>query len=505
MNLTGITPPAPAGFVYSHAGHLVAVRPPSSLAEDPTFQRKVLLVLPYWEGDIEGVDILAQLITQLERVFNPHVDVMFFGRKDATVGPSPSTMEAIKRRFANVYHLNGQTEGAGNYAVGFPWGANDVWLDLVGRMASAQWAKTYRCFINLEWDCVPTRPGWLNELAREFDSAVSRGKRVVGTYQSVPAPHYNGVAVYATDIGTRARITEASIPPDAAYDLYLAPQIMPHAVNTPLIKLDYRRPSISADELFASGAALYHGVRDMSAVAAVTEEHINHTPRKTQNFAAKTIYTYRAQVPGVEQEEIDAQIEAWTNGWRSNGWNPVVLGERTAQRHPRYPEFRRRVESFPAVNVREHALACWERWLALAVQGGGVMGDFDVLPTGACRPGTLPDKSGFQLLGGRVPCLVQADEVGLGEFVKAVMAYTPDENDKDASGTPCLSDAAFLQRMLDAKPEKTWISSHELVRGRDEANFGQAKSAVHFSTRSVNAALPGQSKSRAMNDYLRGL
>lgn len=504
MNLTGITPPAPAGFVYSHAGHLVAVRPPSSLAEDPTFQRKVLLVLPYWEGDIERVDMLAQLIANLERVFNPHVDVLFFGRKDAQVGPSPTTMEIVKRRFANVYHLSGQTDGAGNYAVGFPWAANDVWLDLVSRMASAQWGKTYRCFINMEWDCVPTRPGWLNELAREFDSAVARGKRIVGAYQATPAPHYNGVAVYSTDIGTRARITDASIPPDAAYDVYLAPQMIPHAINTPLIKLDYRRPSISADELFASNAALYHGVRDTSALEAVTAEHINHIPRINQNFSTKTIYTYRARVPGVDEAEIDAQIEAWTNGWRSNGWNPVVLGERTAQRHPRYGDYRRRVENFPTAEVREYAIARWERWLALAVQGGGLMGDFDVLPVASCQPGKLPEKNGFQVLGGGDLCLVQADDPGLGRFISAVMEYTPDEQDVK-NGRANVSADSLIKRLLSAEPKAEWISTLELVRERDAADFARANVGVHFSERSLGVALPGQSKSRAMNDYLRGL
>jgi len=245
-------------------------------------------------------------------------------------------------------------------------------------------------------------------------------------------------------------------------------------------------------------------VRDLSAIAAVTDEHINHVPRKSQNFGSKTIYTYRARVPGWDEAEIESQIEAWTNGWRSNGWNPVVLGERTAQRHPRYAEYRARVNSFPTVNVKEYELACWERWLALAVQGGGLMSDFDVLPVASCRPGSLPDTAGFQVLGGRVPCLVKSDEAGLAEFIKAVTSYTPDENDLEA-GRAHLSDMHFVQRMLDAKDKQAWISSHELVRERDEPDFGRAKSAVHFSARSVSIALPGQSKSRAMNDYLRGL
>lgn len=519
VNYTGILPPAPPGFSYTAAGTLVAVRPASSLLGDHLQKKKFLLVFPYWAGDIERIDALAMLVANLERVFNPDVDILFFGRKDAPVGPQQGTIDALRRRFGNVFHLCGQSEGAGNYEVGFPWGANGVWQDLAERMAQSPWVGNYRCFLNLEWDCVPTRPGWLAELAHEWDAAAREGRYIVGTYQQAPAPHYNGVAVYAIDIADRLKLGGRSVPPETAYDIFYGPLIIPMAQNTKLITLDYRRPSISPDELFSSGAALYHGVRDYSAVAAVIDEHINHVPRKAQTFADKTIYTYRARVPGWDEQEIDAQIAAWESGWRSNGWNPVVLGPRTAQRHPRHSEYMARAASFPTVNVREYENACWERWLALAVQGGGIMSDFDVLPVSVAKPWSdvLPKRAGFQVLGGGVPCLVQADEAGCGEWVATVMEYQPPIGKTPKGGPAHISDMIFVQELLaanakaDAAAEppvpvaNPWLSSYNLVRERDAVDFAKSPVAVHFSARSVNIACPGQFKSRAMNGYLVGL
>jgi hypothetical protein len=492
----------PQGFARSASGQLVPVQSGHQGNLDPSLRKKGLVVLQYWSGDLERVDILANLIADLERVFNPDVDILLFGRKDCRpYGLQVGTIDRLRAKFATVHVM----DDAGNYANGFPWAANDMWQDLVSRLGQPQWVEKYRWFLNLEWDCVPTRPSWLTELAREFDMASLDGFSAIGAKQSDPSAHLNGVAVYSTEINKRAGGVDGGCAPHAAYDIWYAPKILPLAMNTPKIALDYRRPTITPDELFASPAALYHGVRDMSAVTAVRDEHVNHLPRGNQTFSQRTVFTFRRRIPGWDEAEIEAQLDLWARGWQSAGWNPVVLGRTSAERHPLYVEYMARVNSFPTINIREYENACWERWLALSNQGGGLMVDFDVLPRSDFNADKLPPKQAgvFQVLGNNVPCAVQADKAGLEAFIAAVLAYEPGPSDKE-QGKPHVSDMHFVQK-VQARPEaeRGWIAALDFVRERDAKDFRQA-ALVHFSARAVRMGLPGFTKSRAMGDYLRG-
>ena len=63
-------------------------------------------------------------------------------------------------------------------------------------------------------------------------------------------------------------------------------------------------------------------------------------------------------------------LDLWKKSWIKQGWNPVVLGEVDAAKHPLYDQFRAKVRSFPTVNPGGFDYHAWMRWLAMANIGG---------------------------------------------------------------------------------------------------------------------------------------
>ena len=79
-----------------------------------------------------------------------------------------------------------------------------------------------------------------------------------------------------------------------------------------------------------------------------------------------------------------AVLESWKLLWANAGFEPVVLTEVDAQKHPMFNEVDAHVCSLPTVNPQMYERACWLRWLAVeAVTPYGessLMVDIDVVP-----------------------------------------------------------------------------------------------------------------------------
>jgi hypothetical protein len=130
----------------------------------------------------------------------------------------------------------------------------------------------------LESDCVITRRTWVVELIAEWEAAAARNKLVVGALQPRSADggieeHINAVALYDVDIAcVLPNLREC--PSGRGWDHHYGPSIVPYAVNSPLFKLDYRRETITAEQLFADPDVLvYHGCKDDSAIHAVRSKY----------------------------------------------------------------------------------------------------------------------------------------------------------------------------------------------------------------------------------------
>lgn len=115
------------------------------------------------------------------------------------------------------------------------------------------------------------------------------------------------------------------------------------------------------------------------------------------------VYTYLDRPDDVTQAGM---VELWRRSWDARGWEPVLLDEGTARRHPLFDLFDATVRSYPTVNPPNYEAACFVRWLALDWVGGGLLTDYDVLNHSFPAPATFPDAPVVALDDERIPCAV---------------------------------------------------------------------------------------------------
>ena len=410
-----ITPP---GFVRMGDGRLVPAQAGFGRVVTKK-EKKFLLVLQYYNGDIEQVEEQASLICDLEKVRNREVDVMLFRRADAREIGKHVT-DKLKSKFGEVMSVKCRRVDA----KGWPYGPNQMWSDLIMLMASAPALRDgYYAFLPLEADVVPTRPGWIGELIAEWKQAMARGKAIIGYVHDNPVPHVNGVAVYAADVYKRGgSITLAGGSPQIPYDVRHAKTLLPMTQPTPLIHFKWQMPTVTAAEVFAERngvqPALFHGVKDGSARAAVKARHVTFTEARD---VPDSVYAESSQIDGVtfitqtspkdsssgefgqpllqppakrpnvytyvcrqgKPSNEDARIlEFWRKGWTAAGFNPIVLKLTHAASHPKFDDVQNAIERLPRVGNARDVVNGFNRWLALDMQEGGLMVDVTTLPDG---------------------------------------------------------------------------------------------------------------------------
>lgn len=340
--------------------------------------QKLLIVLQYFDGDKQAAEELGELIADLERVRNNQADIMVFRRHDANEF-SVAVLQKLRDKFNKVYSETSRRRDA----KGYPFGPNQMWSDIVTLMGQVpQWYNNYYAFLPLESDCVPTRPGWINELVEEFRVAKAKNFAAVGHIHTNPVEHLNGVAVYDTQLwkivpGNKLNGSD----PQVAYDIYHRAHLLPIAYNTPLIMMEYQRPTITAEDLFKPWKngfepAMFHGVKDGSARTAVRARHITFS--KERDSSNVTVFTYEHQ--RANNPSISTKYDLWAEGWRSRGWNPVKLTQRDAIRHPLYKDIIENLKNLKCLGDQAEMISRFARWAALGSMGGGLLVDPEVMP-----------------------------------------------------------------------------------------------------------------------------
>lgn len=496
-----MNPETPAGMVRMASGQLLPASSPSGSGR-PTSQ-KLLIVIQYYGGDQNEAEELGSLIADLERIRNHDADILIFARFDA-----PEFSRDVLRKLESKFDKVGFFRSRRKDATRYPFAPNQMFGDLVTLLGQVPpWRTDYYAFLNLETDCVPVHPGWITELANEYKIANAHGFFAVGHIHDNPTRHLNGVAVYATDIwgrvgGGRLTGADAQIP----YDIYHANDLAQYAVDTPYITFYYQRPTITADELFKAHKhgvepALYHGVKDGSARAAVRHKYIEHG-EGSQDLAHKTVFTFYVPQLGQRAAENNIILNFWRDGWRSRGWNPVVMSLRDAVKNPRYQKFMDKIVKFPFVNDQQAHLNRFLRWLALDTMGGGLLTDFDVLP------GQFTPKDNARLANG-ICCYASDGDTKLSAmyldapnsktWLDEIEAYDPQPADK-IGDNPSVTDLTIWR----SNPALNEQHSHPLVELFGQAEWKKA-ALVHFSQSAIESGLVrGQRKSLAMETYLRG-
>jgi hypothetical protein len=423
--------------------------------------QKLLIVLQYFDGDKEAAEELALLIADLERVRNNQADIMVFRRYDAGEF-SVGVLEKLRDKFNKVHYERGRRRDA----KGYPFGPNQMWADLVTMIGQMpRWYENYYAFLPLESDCVPMRPGWINELIEEFRVAKTKNFAAVGHIHSNPVEHLNGVAVYDSHLwkivpGNKLNGAD----PQVAYDIYHREQILPIAYNTPLVMMQYQRATITAEDLFKPWKdgfepALFHGVKDGSARAAVRAKHITFSKEKDSSNV--TVFTYEHQ--RVNNPSITAKYDLWSEGWRSRGWNPVKLTQRDAIRHPRYKEVLENVKALKSLGDPAEMVLRLVRWTALDAVGGGLMVDPEVMPNNFnpshfnWKPAVLSAANSTGILAA---CM---NRESLSVFLNAMQKYPADPENRLAAPELAVLKASGLFKkpnvMVSVSGEENWRSS----------------------------------------------
>lgn len=235
----------------------------------------LLVCLAYWPGDWAMAREVARLLSDLLPSKQSNVEFLFQGRFDCE-SPDPDIVRHCEEKFARVHVRRSRRKG-----VGFPMGCNELAFDLFDFMfCNRDRFPRIGGVLLIEADCVMLSRTWNHEFVDEWHRAQAAGKLVCGSF--IPgnfnsgAFHINATAIYRWDIIKHVPALYGS-PGTEGWDWYHGTRLHPVGYDTPLIHLDYRKKTISSEELFSPKKnkkvpVLYHGVKDDSAIRAVREK-----------------------------------------------------------------------------------------------------------------------------------------------------------------------------------------------------------------------------------------
>lgn len=246
---------------------------------DPNPQERIAITLQYWEGDRDKALELARFLAGIERGVRNDVVLLLVHRRDADP-PDSETMEIVQRTFPAARAVKGVRTGRGH-----PGGCNALWVDSV--MALAKLFPAVKYGFTTEADVLPLRRDWINALKIEAIAMEDSGALVSGHWSPGGDPkkrqmeHINGNMLVNTNI-VRLVPQIFQVPPDWAWDLYLAAYFMPKWRKGDWIYNGYvgggrvlesdspnKRGEWYPEELMGlqqDGFSLVHGVRDDSGM-----------------------------------------------------------------------------------------------------------------------------------------------------------------------------------------------------------------------------------------------
>lgn len=261
-------------------------------------------------------------------------------------------------------------------------------------------------FLFCEVDCIPLVPDWLDRLEAEYRRAGRKHMGNIVRVDGIPE-HLTGNAVYAGDtahvavnlmLPRYATIEGKNL--EVAFDVSGAPDILPNAHITNLIQHRFRAAPITTREEFETlvdkNAVLYHSDKTGSTIPFIREKLSGRTGTQREPAAAVSlfpahatptgkpkVFTYYGPAPTPELiTEQTRLLQLWEKLWGQAGFEPLILTEHDAKRHPKFDEWSKALLAKPTVNPAEFERASWIRHIAIAAVGGGLLLDYDCFPNG---------------------------------------------------------------------------------------------------------------------------
>jgi hypothetical protein len=204
------------------------------------------------------------------------------------------------------------------------------------------------------------------------------------------------------------------------------------------------------------------------------------------------VYTYFHPIPAMDVYREHRLILCWQQSWRRCGWEPVVLTHQVAESHKRFKEYDALVRSWPTVNPPGYDLACYHRWLALSVVGGGISTDYDVIARNFdSELLALPNEVTVLDRGG-TPCAVYA--IGGGPEAIVDSFFTMPPTIVEVNGKPHTSDMYHMQNC-------GWVRAPHHTCPFGESEWLTAP-AVHFSHSDCGKTRPGVERSKIIREVM---
>ena len=213
------------------------------------------------------------------------------------------------------------------------------------------------------------------------------------------------------------------------------------------------------------------------------------------------VHAYHDPRVGLTDNRI---LDLFRRNWESRGWEISILGPDDATRHPRALGFSEWVARFPTQNPREYELACYQRWLPMALRGGLAV-DTDVLNNGLTPDmldlskmdvrwdsmGSLP----FSLEASHVPCALWGREDQYEAMLDLFSNTKP-------SGHHTSDMLIFIANAPGRSYKVPLCSQYARAWNEDNGTKGwRDYPMVHFASASIPT---GRSKFDVMNDFVEG-
>ena len=109
-----------------------------------------------------------------------------------------------------------------------------------------------------------------------------------------------------------------------------------------------------------------------------------------------------------EEANNRLMLDVWKTAWRAAGFEPRIISEADARKHPAFAALKQKYAELPTINPKVYEVACFVRYLAMSVHGGGLMTDYDVLPLAAAPAEGLLNDGNFTSAGLQVPAYASA-------------------------------------------------------------------------------------------------
>lgn len=339
----------------------------------------------------------------------------------------------------------------------YPAGPNYQFAALARKIANGELGETV--FL-AEPDGFPTRADWYEsvKLAHEATGALCSGAWVGWTVPPTwpgGIPHYNGNMVITRELCQKYEVLSRPVvgPWDVHHGQLLA-SVGAH--NCQIVNPFRHQDYYHTDWWFNNREAWVHGCNGFQCWDRIEKwPDIRQKPK---------VYTYYETI----FEDGPQMLEIWRRKWSEAGFNPVVLDRSHAMRHPKYVELNRRVGQLPTINGIDYERACYIRWLAFDLMGGGLMVDWDVHPRGLTEADLDLEEDVHLYSSDGAPCMVTASKRGAKGIIQMFFEEAPIT---EVAGRRHTSDMFFFQKYTVG-----WADICRTVGSEDETTR-----AIHFS------------------------